>query len=73
MRELAGTPKNLKRSPSMLEHNPPEYTHVMLGGRIVETGGIDLANELHTRGYDRIRQAHPQAAQENQEMATQAV
>src|SRR5215210_7840812 len=46
----------------LLEHNPPEYTHVMLGGRIVETGGIDLANELHTRGYDRIRQAHPQAA-----------
>src|ERR1043165_4168841 len=53
----------------LLEHNPPEYTHVMLGGRIVETGGIDLANELHTRGYDRIRQAHPQAAQQNQEMA----
>ena len=25
----------------LLEHNPPDFTHVMLGGRIVETGGID--------------------------------
>jgi Fe-S cluster assembly ATP-binding protein len=57
----------------LLEHNPPEFTHVMLGGRIVETGGIDLANELHTSGYDRIRRAHPQAEQENQAMAAQAV
>lgn len=43
----------------LLEHNPPDYTHVMLGGRIVETGGIELAHELHDRGYDRIRAAYP--------------
>jgi len=52
----------------LLEHNPPEFTHVMLGGRIVETGGIELANELHTQGYDRIRRAYPEAAEENQQM-----
>jgi len=52
----------------LLEHNPPEYTHVMLGGRIVETGGIELANELHTRGYDRIRQAYPDAEEANRRM-----
>jgi len=52
----------------LLEHNPPEYTHVMLGGRIVETGGIDLANELHTTGYDRIRQAYPDAEEANRKM-----
>ncbi|MFN7318391.1 MAG: Fe-S cluster assembly ATPase SufC, partial [bacterium] len=34
----------------LLEHNPPEFTHVMLGGRIVETGGPDLARELHSTG-----------------------
>ena len=45
----------------LLEHNPPEFTHVILGGRIVETGGIELANELHTQGYDRIRKEHPDA------------
>jgi len=52
----------------LLEHNPPEFTHVMLGGRIVETGGIDLANELHTTGYDRIRQAYPDAEEANRKM-----
>ena len=31
----------------------PEFTHVMLGGRIVETGGEELAKELHDQGYDR--------------------
>ena len=52
----------------LLEHNPPEYTHVMLGGRIVETGGKELADELHTSGYDRIRKAYPDAEAANQEM-----
>jgi Fe-S cluster assembly ATP-binding protein len=52
----------------LLEHNPPQFTHVMLGGRIVETGGIDLANELHTRGYDRIREAYPDAEEANRKM-----
>ena len=52
----------------LLEHNPPEFTHVMLGGRIVETGGVELANELHTQGYDRIRASHPDAEADNQAM-----
>jgi Fe-S cluster assembly ATP-binding protein len=52
----------------LLEHNPPQFTHVMLGGRIVETGSIDLANELHTRGYDRIREAYPDAEEANRKM-----
>jgi Fe-S cluster assembly ATP-binding protein len=52
----------------LLEHNPPEFTHVMLGGRIVETGGIELANELHTQGYDRIRSTYPDADEANRQM-----
>ena len=43
----------------LLEHNRPDFTHVMLGGRIVETGGVELAHELHDQGYDRIRADHP--------------
>jgi len=39
----------------LLEYNRPNFTHVMLGGRIVETGGPELADELHKQGYDRIR------------------
>ena len=34
----------------LLEHNPPDFTHVMLGGRIVETAGVELAPELYTLG-----------------------
>ena len=52
----------------LLEHNPPEFTHVMLGGRIVETGGVELAEELHQRGYERIRKTYPEAEARNREM-----
>jgi len=52
----------------LLEHNKPDYTHVMLGGRIVETGGPELAVELHKKGYDRIRSQYPDAAADEKEM-----
>ncbi|MEN1680011.1 MAG: Fe-S cluster assembly ATPase SufC [Planctomycetota bacterium] len=52
----------------LLESNTPDFTHVMLGGRIVETGGVELAKELYTEGYDRIRAAYPEAAKLNQAM-----
>ena len=53
----------------LLEHNRPHYTHVMLGGRIVESRpGGELADELHQHGYDRIRAAHPEAAADEEAM-----
>lgn len=52
----------------LLEHNPPDFTHVILGGRIVESGGIDLANELYSHGYERIRSQYPQADADNEAM-----
>jgi Fe-S cluster assembly ATP-binding protein len=52
----------------LLEHNPPDFTHVMLGGRIVETGGVELAAELYSKGYDRIRQKYPEANAANEAM-----
>jgi Fe-S cluster assembly ATP-binding protein len=52
----------------LLEHNPPDFTHVMLGGRIVETGGVELAHELHRHGYERIRRAYPEADEANRRM-----
>lgn len=54
----------------LLEHNRPDFTHVILGGRIVETGGAELAEELHKEGYDRIRAQYPQEAAASAEMAT---
>lgn len=53
----------------LLESNPPDFTHVMLGGRIVETGGVALAKELYTDGYDRVRASYPEAARLNRAMA----
>ena len=53
----------------IITHHAKQYfTHVMLGGRIVETGGVELAQELHSRGYERIRLAFPDADAENQAM-----
>jgi Fe-S cluster assembly ATP-binding protein len=56
----------------LLEHNPPDFTHVMLGGRIVEKGGVELAEELHRQGYERIRRAYPEANEKNEEMIEHA-
>ena len=55
----------------LLVHNPPDFTHVMLGGRIVETGSSELARELHSQGYDRIRKAYPEDDAENQALVDQ--
>ena len=52
----------------LLEHNIPLRTHVMLGGRIVESGGPELAAELHKKGYERIRAAYPDAAAAEESM-----
>ena len=52
----------------LLEINRPVVTHVMLGGRIVETGGYDLALELHSNGYDKIRERHPDAVEDEKRL-----
>ena len=52
----------------LLDHNTPDFTHVMLGGKIVESGGVELARELYTEGYDRIRATYPEAAAAEEEM-----
>jgi Fe-S cluster assembly ATP-binding protein len=54
----------------LLEHNPPNFTHVILGGKIVETGGPELAVELHKQGYDRIRAAHPEIVEDEAALTT---
>ena len=55
----------------LLEYNVPQFTHVMLAGRIVETGDAALAHELHNEGYAKLRLRHPvEAAQEQEQQAT---
>jgi Fe-S cluster assembly ATP-binding protein len=38
----------------LLNYIVPDYVHVMVGGRIVKTGGKELAVELEARGYEGI-------------------
>ncbi|HUO45074.1 MAG TPA: Fe-S cluster assembly ATPase SufC [Burkholderiales bacterium] len=43
----------------LLNYVVPDYVHVMQAGRIVTTGGKELALELEARGYDWINAAPP--------------
>ena len=38
----------------LLDHITPEFVHVLVAGRIVRSGGPELAFELETSGYDQF-------------------
>ena len=40
----------------LLNYITPDYVHVLAGGRIVKSGGKELALELEARGYDWIEE-----------------
>jgi Fe-S cluster assembly ATP-binding protein len=40
----------------LLNYIKPQFVHVMMGGRIVESGGPDLALHLEEQGYDWLRE-----------------
>src|SRR5580700_2994742 len=42
--------------PRMLQYVTPDVVHVMIDGRIVKTGGHDLAHRIEREGYDKIRE-----------------
>jgi len=46
----------------LLNYIVPDYVHVMEAGRIIKTGGKDLAVELETRGYDWVSAEYKTAA-----------
>ena len=39
----------------LLNYIEPDYVHVLIGGRIVRSGGKDLAHDLESKGYDQFR------------------
>ena len=41
----------------ILRYITPDFVHVFAGGRIVEEGGPELAEQLETEGYERFSQA----------------
>jgi Fe-S cluster assembly ATP-binding protein len=42
----------------ILNYIKPDFVHIMLGGRIVESGGAELALHLEEHGYDWVREKH---------------
>ncbi len=42
----------------MLNYIKPDFVHVMYDGRLVESGGPELAHELEEKGYEWIREKH---------------
>ncbi|MBE7535087.1 MAG: Fe-S cluster assembly ATPase SufC [Anaerolineales bacterium] len=42
----------------LLNYIKPDFVHIMLDGRIVESGGADLALHLEEQGYDWVREKY---------------
>jgi Fe-S cluster assembly ATP-binding protein len=42
----------------ILNYIKPDFVHIMLDGRVVESGGADLALQLEEQGYDWLREKH---------------
>ena len=45
----------------MLNYITPDWVHIMLGGKIVETGGAEMALHLEEAGYDWVREKYETA------------
>ena len=46
----------------LLNYIKPDYVHIMMGGRIVESGGPELALHLEEAGYDWVREKYEEPA-----------
>jgi Fe-S cluster assembly ATP-binding protein len=47
----------------ILRYIQPDFVHVFAGGRIVEEGGPELADQLETEGYERFAKVAAEATQ----------
>jgi len=46
----------------ILNYIQPDFVHIMLGGRIVESGGPEVALQLEEQGYDWVREKYSSVA-----------
>jgi Fe-S cluster assembly ATP-binding protein len=46
----------------LLNYIKPQFVHIMMGGRIVESGGPELALHLEEHGYDWVREKYEEVA-----------
>jgi Fe-S cluster assembly ATP-binding protein len=56
----------------ILDYIKPQFVHVLFGGRIVENGGPELVDRLEREGYDWVREKHPDAARDEDELESKA-
>ena len=42
----------------ILDYVTPDFVHVLLEGRIVQSGGPELAHQLEAQGYDWLKETH---------------
>ena len=40
----------------LLDYIKPDFIHVLIDGKIVKSGGKEIANELESKGYNWIKQ-----------------
>ncbi len=52
----------------ILNYIKPQFVHILFGGRIVEDGGSELVKRLEDQGYDWVREKHPEAAKDEDEL-----
>ena len=45
----------------LLDFLEPDYVHILIDGKIVKTGGIELAKEIDEEGYENIRLSYAHA------------
>ena len=42
----------------LLNHIKPDFVHVLVSGKIVQSGGPEVAHQLEENGYDELLKAH---------------
>ncbi|MEO6811378.1 MAG: Fe-S cluster assembly ATPase SufC [Isosphaeraceae bacterium] len=52
----------------ILNYIKPQFIHIFFGGRIVESGGPELVDQLEREGYDWVRAKYPEAARDEDEL-----
>jgi Fe-S cluster assembly ATP-binding protein len=52
----------------ILNYIKPQFIHILFGGRIVESGGPELVDQLEREGYDWVRAKYPEAARDEDEL-----
>src|SRR5215210_6967752 len=52
----------------ILNYIKPQFVHILLGGKVVESGGPELVDVLEREGYEWARAKYPEAARDEDEL-----